>query len=260
VQGFLQDQFTAGRVTSRLAVGFVDHATFGSEVTWNADFGLPLGSSTRIAVSGGKAFRAPDSTDRFGFGGNPDLDPEVSEQYELSLRQKLGERHQLSMSAFDNRIRDLITYVVTDFITFDGENQNIDRARIKGVELGYRFTGEAWRARADLTFQDPRNETTDDRLLRRAREMLLLAVERDLGNLDLGIDVAAYGNRKDFGFPEDVTLDSYTLVNATLRYRVSDAFTLQGRLENAFDEDYTLAEGYRTEGRSYTIGLRFSFD
>ena len=260
LQAFVQDQFAVGKLGSRLALGFVDHETFGNEVTWNAEFGITLGAGTRVALAGGKAFRAPDSTDRFGFGGNPDLDPEVSEQYELSLRQKLGERHQLSIAAFDNRIDDLISYVVTDFETFDGENQNIDRARIKGVELGYKFTGQAWRASAELTLQDPRDETTDQRLLRRSREALVLAVDRDVGALDLGVDVAAYGKRKDFGFPENVTLDSYALVNATVRYRVSAALTLQGRIENAFDEDYTLAEGYRTEGRAYTIGVRYTFD
>ena len=57
-----------------------------------------------------------------------------------------------------------------------------------------------------------------------------------------------------------MTLDSYQLVNATARYRVNDALTVQARLENAFDEDYTLVQGYRTEGRSYTIGVRYSFD
>jgi outer membrane cobalamin receptor len=35
---------------------------------------------------------------------------------------------------------------------------------------------------------------------------------------------------------------------------------VQGRLENAFDEDYTQAAGYRTEGRAYTIGVRYSFE
>ena len=260
LQGFVQDQFTAGKFSSRLAVGFVDHDTFGSEFTWNAEFGVALGHGTRLALAGGKAFRAPDSTDRFGFGGNPDLNPEVSEQYELSLRQKFGEHHQLSLAAFDNHIRDLIAYVITDFETFDGQNQNVDRARIKGVELGYQFTGEAWRASAELTLQDPRDETTDQRLLRRSREALVLAVDRDVGRLDLGVDVSAYGNRKDFGFPQNVTLDSYALVNATVRYRVSAALTLQGRIENALDEDYTLAQGYRTEGRAYTMGVRYSFE
>jgi vitamin B12 transporter len=258
-QAFVQDQFELGRWTSRLALGHVDHETFGNELTWNAEAGVAVGSGTRVVLSGGSAFRAPDSTDRFGFGGNPDLDPEVSRQVELSIRQKIGAGQQVSLTAFDNRIRDLIDFVIVDFDTFEGQNQNVERARIKGVELGYRFAGEGWNAHAELTLQDPRDETTGERLLRRSREALVLAVNRDVGSLDLGVDLAAYGNRTDFGFPT-VRLDSYALLNATLRYRVTDAFTLQGRLENLFDEDYVLAAGYRTEGRSYTVGVRYSFD
>jgi vitamin B12 transporter len=259
-QAFVQDQFEIGRITSRLALGHVDHETFGSELTWNAELGAAFGRGTRITVSGGSAFRAPDSTDRFGFGGNPDLDPEVSRQLEISVRQKLGERQQVSLSAFDNRIRDLIDYVIVDFTTFEGQNQNVERARIKGVELGYQFRGESWRARAALTLQDPRDESADERLLRRSRESLVLAIDRDVGAFDVGVDIAAFGNRKDFGFPANVTMDSYALVNTTLRYRVNGALTLQGRLENLLDENYVLAQGYRTEGRSYTVGVRYSFD
>jgi vitamin B12 transporter len=258
-QGFVQDQFSLGRLDSRLAVGYVDHETFGGEMTWNADFGVAFGKGTRVTLSGGKAFRAPDSTDRFGYGGNADLLPEISRQIDLTLRQKFGEHQQAWLSAFDNRIDDLITFVF-DPVTFDGRNENLDRARIKGVELGYQFAGVAWRARAELTLQDPRSETTDERLLRRSREALVLAVSRDVGPLDVGVDLQAYGNRKDTSFPDTVTLDSYQLVNATVRYRVNDALTMQARLENAFDEDYTLVQGYRTEGRSYTIGVRYSFD
>jgi vitamin B12 transporter len=258
-QAFVQDQFDVGIVTSRVALGGVDHETFGSELTWNAEVGVAFATGTRVTLSGGKAFRAPDSTDRFGFGGNPDLDPEISRQVELDVRQKFGERHQVSLAAFDNRIRDLIAYVVTDPVTFDGENQNVDRARIRGVELGYDYAYDGWRVRAGLTFQDPRDEELDERLLRRSRESAVLAVNRDVGKLDLGLDVAAFGNRKDFGFPQ-ATLDSYVLVNATARFRITDALMVQGRLENALDEDYALAQGYRTRGRAYTVGVRYSFD
>jgi len=258
-QAFVQDQFTAGIVNARLALGGVDHETFGSELTWNAEIGAAFASGTRVTLAGGKAFRAPDSTDRFGFGGNPALDPEVSRQLELTVRQTLGEHQHVWLSAFDNRIRDLINFVVTDFVTFDGRNENVDRARIKGGELGYEFANAGWRARAEVSLQDPRDETTDERLLRRARESAFLAVDRDVGPLDVGIDAAWFGNRKDFGFPA-VTLESYTLVNATVRWRATSTLTLQGRLENAFDEDYTQAQGYRTRGRAYTIGVRYSFD
>ncbi len=36
------------------------------------------------------------------------------------MRQKLGDRQQLSLSAFDNHIDDLIDYVIIDFNTFEG--------------------------------------------------------------------------------------------------------------------------------------------
>jgi vitamin B12 transporter len=258
-QAFVQDQFTAGIFTARAALGGVDHETFGSELTWNAEVGASFGSGTRVTLAGGKAFRAPDSTDRFGFGGNPDLDPEVSRQVEITVRQALGQHQKVWISAFDNRIRDLINFFVIDFETFEGENRNIDRAHIKGGELGYEYANAGWRARASMTLQDPRDETTNERLLRRARESAFIAVDRDVGPLDVGIDAAWFGNRKDFGFPA-VTLDSYTLVNATVRWRATSALTLQGRLENAFDEDYTQAAGYRTRGRAYTIGVRYSFE
>jgi vitamin B12 transporter len=258
-QAFVQDQFEIGRFTSRVALGGVDHEAFGNELTWNAEVGIGFDTGTRVTLSGGKAFRAPDSTDRFGFGGNPDLQPEVSRQVEVSVRQKLGDHQQLSVSAFDNRIRDLINFFVIDPDTFEGENRNIDRAHIKGVELGWAFTGEAWRARAELTLQDPRDEVLDTRLLRRARETLSFAVNRDVGALDVGVDVVASGNRKDFGFPP-VRLDSYALLNATVRYRMNSQLTLQGRLENLLDEDYTFAQGYRTEGRAWTVGVRYSFE
>ena len=40
-----------------------------------------------MTASAGTAFRAPDATDLYGFGGNPDLDPEESQSLELRWRQ-----------------------------------------------------------------------------------------------------------------------------------------------------------------------------
>ena len=92
----------------------------------------------------------------------------------------------------------------------------------------------------------------------------MLAVNRDVGALDLGVDIAAFGDRKDFGFPENVTLDSYALVNATLRYRVNGAFTLQGRLENAVRRGLHAGGGLSHRGprvhRWSTLQLRITLE
>ena len=253
---FLQDRLDAGRHNLLLAFAALDHETFGRENTWNVDYGLDFGSATRLVASAGTAFRAPDSTDRFGFGGNPDLDPERSRNYELALRHLIGERHQLGLSVFRNDIDDLIQFVVTDPETFEGQNFNVEEARIEGVELTYEYAGEDWRARVEGSLQDPRNRTDDSQLIRRTRESLTISLVKTFGPVELGLDTLTAGKRKDFG---GVTLDGYTLLNATARWFVTDAWTVQASLENALDEQYELANGFNTADRSLLVATRVSF-
>jgi vitamin B12 transporter len=253
---FAQDRIDVGRHDLLLAAAYLDHETFGEETTWNAEYGIDAASGTRLIAAAGTGFRAPDSTDRFGFGGNPALDPEHSRNYELSLVQRFGERQQLRLSAFRNEIDDLIVFVVTDPVTFAGQTQNVERARIDGVELAYEYDASTWRLRAEAIAQDPRNLTSDEKLLRRASESLTLAFAKTLGAHELGFDVLLSGEREDFGTLEQIELESYALVNLYARFALLRGLSLQLRLENAFDEQYELASTYNTPDRSVFLALR----
>jgi vitamin B12 transporter len=252
---FAQNRLDAGRHNLLLAVAWLDHNTFGNETTWNVDYGLDLGEHTRVVASAGEAFRAPDATDRFGFGGDPDLEPEVSRNYELGLQHRVGIAHEFTLSAFQNTIDDLIEFVF-DPTTGGGTNRNVARARIEGLEVAYAFSSELWHVRVEAITQDPQNLTDNTRLLRRARDSLTLTLVRTFDRLELGLDALTTGQRKDFG---NVTLDGYTLLNLTGRYSFSDAWSVQARLENALDENYQLANGFRTPERSLFVATRFSF-
>ncbi|MGD9597053.1 MAG: TonB-dependent receptor [Steroidobacteraceae bacterium] len=257
-QFFVQDRHSQGRHSLVAALGLVDHEAFGSEATWNAEYGYTFPAATRVTLAAGRAFRAPDSTDRYGYGGNPDLAPEVSRQVELGIRQPIGARHSLYANAWRNDIDDLVEFVF-DPVTFNGRNENVGRARISGVELGYAYTGAVWHARVEATLQDPENRDTGEALLRRARESYVLAVERQAGRFALGADATYSTSRQDIAFPANVRLGGYALVNVTAQYAVTPRWTIQGRLDNAFDEDYTLVYGYNTAGRSLMIATRFAF-
>jgi vitamin B12 transporter len=254
---FAQDRIDAGRHDLLLAAAYIDHETFGEETTWNAEYGIDVTSGTRLVAAAGTGFRAPDSTDRFGFGGNPDLDPEHSRNYEFSLVQRLGERQQLRLSAFRNEIDDLILFVVTDPVTFEGRNENVERARIEGVELAYQYDAPTWRLRAEAISQDPRNLTTDEKLVRRASESFTLAFAKSLGAHEIGFDVLLSGEREDFGVPEPVELDGYALVNLYARFALLPGLSVQLRLENALDEQYELASTYNTPDRSLFVAMRY---
>ncbi|MBK7249906.1 MAG: TonB-dependent receptor [Gammaproteobacteria bacterium] len=256
-QFFAQNRFSHGPHSLVTALGLVDHEAFGHEPTWNAEYGITFPSATRVTLGAGRAFRAPDSTDLYGYGGNPRLAPEVSRQVEAGVRQPLGAHHSVYANAWRNDIDDLVEFVF-DPVTYNGHNENVGRARIEGVELGYAYAGTTWRTRLEASLQNPRNRDTDERLLRRARENYVLAVERTAGRLALGADITRATSRYDVAFPANVRLGGYTLVNVMARYAVTPRWSVQARIDNAFDEAYTLVSGYNTMRRSVLVATRLA--
>jgi vitamin B12 transporter len=256
---YLQDQLGFGRHRLLLAGGHTEHDSFGGHFTWNAEYGLALTGASSLWAAAGTAFRAPDATDRYGFGGNPELKPESSRSYELGFRQRAGERQQFSLVVFRNEIDNLIQYVVTDYETYDGENRNVARARIDGIEASWQYANGPWFARAGATLQDPRDLSTGVSLLRRARENLTVAVSRNFGPHQLSIDLLAAGERLDYGYPEPVRLGSYLLANLSATIALPSDWTMTARIENLLNEQYELASGYNTMDRSLFVSLRHEF-
>lgn len=257
-QFYLQDQMSFGGAQVLLAAGYTDHETFGGHQTWNAEFGYALGNATKLTLSAGQAFRAPDATDLYGFGGHAGLDPERSQSYEASLRHDTAGGQRLTLTLFRNEIDDLIEFVVTDFGTFEGENRNVERARIDGIEANWRYESERWAAHVAATLQDPRDLATGERLLRRAGENFTLGVLRRFGASEIAVDLLYAGDRKDFGFPP-VTMPSYWLANLSASFAVNENWTMLARMENLLDEDYELARGFNTMGRSLFVAVRHEF-
>ncbi|KPK39990.1 MAG: hypothetical protein AMJ69_04030 [Gammaproteobacteria bacterium SG8_47] len=246
---FVQDDLHLGDHHLLVGARFSDYERFDSQLTWNADYGWQLASQTHLTASAGTAYRAPAATDLYGFGGNPDLQPERSLSYELGLNQGLGTRHQFDVRAFETTIQDLIEY------NFPADlNENIGAARIQGVELSYLFALDAWRLQAQATAQDPRNLDTGEQLLRRAKRSASLALLYRGPSYSLGGDVLYSGEREDFG---GLTLDSYTLVNLSASWEMTASWQAMLRVENALDEAYELASGYNTPERSFFLGLRW---
>jgi vitamin B12 transporter len=257
---YLQDQADFGSHRLLLGAAYTDHETFGGHATWNAEYGYAFGAGSLVTFAAGTAFRAPDATDLYGFGGNPDLEPEESQSFEASWRQAVGRRQSFSLTAFRNDIDELIEFVVVDPETFDGENRNVAKGRIEGIEVAWQYDGERWEARAAATLQDPRDRTTNARLLRRARENYTAAIARRFGDgHEVAVDLLYAGERRDFGFPAQTVLPAYWLANLSAKVALSERFTLVARVENLFDEDYELASGYNTMGQSFFGALRYEF-
>ncbi|MGB5722346.1 MAG: TonB-dependent receptor, partial [Woeseiaceae bacterium] len=202
-----------------------------------------------LNVGLGHAFRAPDATDRFGFGGSPELQPEVADEQQAGLRYVARGRHSFSFELYSNRIEDLIEF---DFQTFT--LQNLDEARIRGAQFGYEYRGDSFVLRADFVKQRAENAATGARLLRRAEETATVSYTQSIGTHRVGLSVLASGDRQDFG---GVGLPGYVVANLTGLLQISDQWQLNARIENLTDTDYQTAANYRMQERSGFLELRY---
>lgn len=252
---FIQDNIQYGDHQLLLAARNTDHEDFGNNTTWNVEYGYQATSKLKLLAGVGTAFRAPTGNDRFGFGGDPDLQPETSRNVELGLRYKLSQHHNFSVSAFDNKIKNLINLIQVPAGSFNFVATNVGRTRIKGIEFGYKFAKGPWQGRAEAIFQDPKNESNDTLLLRRAKRSLTASVAYTKGLYRIGADMLASGKRDDAG---NVTLASFTTVNLNTSYALDKDWRIQARVENIFDEEYELVDDYTTPGRTLLLELRFA--
>ena len=247
---FLQDSFSKGRQRVFLAARFTDYDSFGSEVTWNAEYGFDINDQWSVTAGAGHAFRAPDATDRFGFGGNPDLAPEVADEVQLGAVYRATDRQTWRLELYSNDIKDLIEF---DNATFTV--QNIAEAEIRGAQLGYEYSGDSFVLKADLTTQSADNAETNTRLLRRAEESLSISYTQRIGRHQLGVSLLTTGDREDFA----ETLPSYTLVNLTGQFQLGERWQLNARIENLFDESYETAAGFRMQELSGFAELSYRY-
>ncbi len=249
---FVQDSIDLGRHDLNLATRYTDHDTAGSKTTWNADYGFSINDRTRLIAGIGTGFRAPDSTDRFGFGGDPDLDSETSTNYEIAIRRRFGGNHLVSVTAFQNEIDDLIEFDLATFTI-----GNIEEARIRGFEADYTGKTTLWSWRAGIVILDPENKSTGDVLARRSRRTLTGTVTRQMGPHLFGLDVLMASDRKDSPF-SNVYNAGFVLANITAQLRLGDNWTVRGRVENVLDSQYETAAGFNAADRGLYVQLHYN--
>lgn len=259
---YLQDQLEAGNNRLLLATGLAHYPGFGDHQTWNAEYGYVLTPGTLLTASAGTAFRAPSATDRFGFGGNPELLPESSRNFEVGIKSRIDEHQEVTLALFQDTIDDLIVFVNDPTnLLYGGQNENVDRARIRGIEASWELEADPWSVRAQASLQDPRDLVDDSQLLRRTKHSFTLSGARKIGRGELGLDLLLSGPRADVDAVsgDPVQDGGYLLAGVHGKFNVTPAWSFSARLDNALNRHYQLANGYNTAGRSASIATRYSF-
>ena len=248
---FLEDQWNADRHGVFLAIRLTDHESFSNHTSWNAEYSFSFNDRWTLNAGLGHAFRAPDATDRFGFGGRPDLDPETADEAQVGLRFRPSARHSLELGLYRNNIDDLIEFDLSSF-----ELRNIAEAKIRGAQLAWEYDGDIWSARTTVVKQKADNGADGSRLFRRAEESVAVSLTRNIGDHRLGLSVLASGDRVDVG---EAPLGGYVLADLTAQLALGANWRLNARVENLLDTQYETAAGYRMQERSAFVDLRFAW-
>lgn len=231
---------------------------FGTNNTGSLSYGLDWPSVARISVTWARGFRAPTFNDLYGpsvpgYAPNPNLQPERSQSREAAVRSPAAAALQWSLTAFDNRLEDLIVYSPSAATVF-----NVDRARVRGVEAAVSATWAHLLWRAALTAQRPRNDVTGLRLQGRADRFGTLEATRVFGAWTAGLSMLASGERFDsVDEAPDSRLPGYAIVDARLRYAYDKHWSAQLTANNLADRHYESAVGYDAPRRGVFLSVRF---
>ncbi len=236
-----------------------DNEAFGSETTGNVAYGFRFANGLEANISAGTAYKAPSFNDLYFpdfppfFFANPNLQPEESENIELSLSGPIS-NGRWQASIFQNEITDLISFTGTT-------SENIAEATIQGLELSASTVLANWHLQANASILDHEDDATGAQLLRRPERTVNLTTSRTFNALTLNAEASYSSSRTDIDFstfPSSIVeLDDIWLLNVGLGYAFNDRFSVYAKISNVTDEDYQTIFGFNSPGTEFLLGVRF---
>jgi len=280
--GYAQDQWALGnRVFTTTGVRIEHNQNFGFYATPRFSLAVHVRQSsagfwglTKIKANYGMGIKEPSLIESYSqspyFKGNPDLKPEKSVGFDGGIEQYFADGHgMLELTFFESRYRDQISFITTNYSTFEGTYVNLGKTRAGGVETGIRRElGSSWDLAGGYTYLDSRvleSAITWDpafaagqQLFRRPKHSGYAELRWKPGRWVFGATGIFIGSRVDSDFAGlGLTRSrSYGVLNFSASFRLSENIALYSVVENALDKNYMEVLGYPALSRHFRIGLR----
>jgi vitamin B12 transporter len=221
--------------------------------------------STTLRANYIRNFRVPTAVELFSpnpfFLGNPNLQPEIGNSYDVGLDQKLGDIGLLRFTYFVNEIANLVAFNFAQ-----STYENIGQVRATGVEvsLDVQVVPNLFLS-ANYTNTDPRI-TADRNPALVGREVSFRG--RDILNLGLsyrtpeGWFAGLFYRTVSSTFTDNTNtqfLDGFSTVDFRFRVPLTRNLSFDGGVENIFDERFQLFPGFPNLGRSLRAGVSATF-
>ncbi|MEZ4908298.1 MAG: TonB-dependent receptor [Saprospiraceae bacterium] len=220
----------------------------------NAKFKFTVADKTRFATM----------KDRYSYKlgtalPNPDLLPESALNFDLESNIKVGKKFSLTPSVFYSHLNNTIQ-MVDDVEPGISQMQNTGESVFYGADLtlGYKLLGNLNfnlvysyierenKSNPDLKFTDVPNHNIfgylDYKLLDKLNVILSSQYSSDRYSTSYGI-----------------VSPSFNIYNLNINYQILKNFGLKAGVNNIFDKNYTISEGYPEEGRNFYISVKYNY-
>ena len=232
---------------------------------------------TTLRTSVGKAFRPPTVNELYGtsifsgitYAGSPDLKPETTTSWDISVDQGLWKGAKIKAAYFENYLENLI-YSQTITSTY-WERVNVGKAESKGVELEAEQRFEKWlRLFVNFTYNngkvtenEAKPQTVGKKLLYLPEKMFNVGANIEKGPFSSSITGRYVGKRYTDDENRDKvnnvygSHDPYFTADAKVSYKITKLATISFSVDNIFDRDYF--SFYKAPGRSWfgEVTLKF---
>ena len=234
-----------------------ENQQFGGYNTWNVAYGYQFFKDFNFSASYGTAFKAPTFNQTYApaaWQANPNLKPESSRNYEVSLKGK-HDWGRWEINHYGTYIKNLIVYPA-----WPGLAENISQARIRGVELIGETQVYGFNVRGNLSLLNPENREYGANggkvLNRRAEQVFRLDVDKRIDNFSAGATVIAEGRRFD-DVANTQRVGGFATLDLRAEYTLLKQLTLQAKVNNILNKQYQTVKGYNTDDLNVFFTLRY---
>lgn len=248
---FIQDKYMHNEKTIfNLGARYDDHEQYGSKISPRLGMVYKIDNNWSFNANAAESFRAPSYLDLYYPGANnPDLDPEKSVSYDFGFKY-MDNICQREITFFKRNIDDLIKFNIIP--------ENINSATIKGIELNTnRKVNNNFDLDFNYTYLDANNEQTDKQIGDMPYHKFGLNMKYTMKDTKYILNNRFTGERTDGSSGED--MDSYFISDLKIIKNVNDATELKASINNLFDKDYEVVDGYPMPGRNYMLSISTKF-
>ncbi len=256
-----------------LGVRYDHYSDFGEEFSPRAGLTVHPLENLDIKLLYGHAFRAPSFEELYNQNnvavvGNPDLDAESLDTYEVGLGYRLNNHYSAGVNYFHTEIDDLIVLGPTISGTIARQFENIGEVEIDGMEFEFKaqYTKDNY-GHLNFSIQDAEDKKTGNDLADvptvRGNATINFALTKYL-NVNTHVFYSGKRPRAEGDSRDD--LPEYTLVDLSLILKeFLGTMEIKASVYNLFDEEYvdpalpTLPNDEPQPGINYMVEVSYTF-